>query len=149
MRYPQFRKQHLFVGSGVIEAGCKTVIGSRRKQSRMFWTVCGANAIWPYAAVTLTAVSKITGRHDVRPNFNFYVAHARPGSGLCPVTFGQIFLRSRPDKSSGLFLRLRPINPRRRYLKQASEPDTPAAERIFRYTLQPEILRCDLCLPQC
>jgi hypothetical protein len=45
MRYPQFRSQHLFVGSGVIEAGCKTVIGSRLKQSGMFWTVTGANAI--------------------------------------------------------------------------------------------------------
>ncbi|MGH9826282.1 MAG: ISKra4 family transposase, partial [Blastocatellia bacterium] len=33
MRYPTFRSQHLFVGSGVIEAGCKTVIGSRFKQS--------------------------------------------------------------------------------------------------------------------
>jgi hypothetical protein len=45
MRYPEFRAQHLFVGSGVIEAGCKTVIGSRLKQSGMFWTVRGANAI--------------------------------------------------------------------------------------------------------
>lgn len=45
MRYPKFRRQHLFVGSGVIEAGCKTVVGSRLKQSGMFWTVCGANAI--------------------------------------------------------------------------------------------------------
>lgn len=45
MRYPKFRTQHLFVGSGVIEAGCKTVIGSRLKQSGMFWTVRGANAI--------------------------------------------------------------------------------------------------------
>jgi Uncharacterised protein family (UPF0236) len=45
MRYPKFRKQHLFIGSGVIEAGCKTVIGSRLKQSGMFWTVRGANAI--------------------------------------------------------------------------------------------------------
>jgi hypothetical protein len=45
MRYPKFRCQHLFVGSGVIEAGCKTVIGSRLKQSGMFWTVRGANAI--------------------------------------------------------------------------------------------------------
>ena len=45
MRYPKFRKMHLFVGSGVIEAGCKTVIGSRLKQSGMFWTVRGANAI--------------------------------------------------------------------------------------------------------
>jgi hypothetical protein len=45
MNYPRFRKQHLFVGSGVIEAGCKTVIGHRLKQSGMFWTVKGANAI--------------------------------------------------------------------------------------------------------
>jgi hypothetical protein len=45
MRYPKFHTQHLFVGSGVIEAGCKTVIGSRLKRSGMFWTVRGANAI--------------------------------------------------------------------------------------------------------
>jgi hypothetical protein len=44
MRYPKFRKQGYFVGSGVIEAGCKTIIG-RLKQSGMFWTVRGANAI--------------------------------------------------------------------------------------------------------
>jgi hypothetical protein len=45
MRYPEFRAEHLFVGSGVIEAGCKTIIGSRCKQSGMFWTVRGANSI--------------------------------------------------------------------------------------------------------
>ena len=45
MRYPKFRAQGLFVGSGVVEAGCKTVIGSRLKRSGMFWTVRGANAI--------------------------------------------------------------------------------------------------------
>jgi hypothetical protein len=45
MRYPKFRAQHLFVGTGVIEAGCKALIGSRCKQSGMFWTVRGANAI--------------------------------------------------------------------------------------------------------
>src|SRR5712671_2800546 len=45
MRYPKFRGQLLFVGSGVIEAGCKTVVGSRLKRSGMFWTVRGANAI--------------------------------------------------------------------------------------------------------
>jgi hypothetical protein len=44
MRYPQFRERGLFVGSGVIEAGCKTVLG-RLKQSGMFWTQRGANAI--------------------------------------------------------------------------------------------------------
>jgi hypothetical protein len=45
MRYAEFRRQGLFVGSGVIEAGCKTLIGKRLKQSGMFWTVAGANAI--------------------------------------------------------------------------------------------------------
>ena len=45
MRYPKFRRQHLFVGTGVIEAGCKTLIGRRCKQSGMFWSVRGANGI--------------------------------------------------------------------------------------------------------
>lgn len=45
MRYQEFRTQGLFVGSGVVEAGCKTIIGSRLKQSGMHWTVKGANAI--------------------------------------------------------------------------------------------------------
>jgi hypothetical protein len=45
MRYPAFRAQGLFVGSGVIEAACKIVIGARLKCSGMFWTVRGANAI--------------------------------------------------------------------------------------------------------
>lgn len=45
MRYAPFRAHGLFVGSGVIEAGCKTVIGQRLKQSGMEWSVRGANAI--------------------------------------------------------------------------------------------------------
>jgi hypothetical protein len=45
MRYDTFRKKGMFIGSGVIEAGCKTVIGQRLKQSGMEWTVRGANAI--------------------------------------------------------------------------------------------------------
>lgn len=45
MRYPAFRKQGLFVGSGVVEAGCKVAIGARLKRSGMFWSVDGANAI--------------------------------------------------------------------------------------------------------
>jgi hypothetical protein len=44
MRYPEFRKQGFFVGSGVIEAGCKTILG-RLQQSGMSWTVRGANAV--------------------------------------------------------------------------------------------------------
>jgi len=45
MRYAKFRSQGLFVGSGVVEAGCKTIIGQRLKLSGMHWTVSGANAI--------------------------------------------------------------------------------------------------------
>ncbi len=45
MRYAEFRAQGLFVGSGVVEAGCKTLIGQRLKQSGMEWSVRGANAI--------------------------------------------------------------------------------------------------------
>lgn len=45
MRYADFRRRGHFVGSGVVEAGCKTIIGHRLKQSGMRWTVRGANAI--------------------------------------------------------------------------------------------------------
>jgi hypothetical protein len=45
MCYKHFRDCGFFVGSGVIEAGCKTVIGQRLKQSGMRWTVVGANAV--------------------------------------------------------------------------------------------------------
>lgn len=45
MRYNKFRAEGLFVGSGVIEAGCRSVIGQRLKQSGMHWTVSGANSI--------------------------------------------------------------------------------------------------------
>jgi len=45
MRYAQFRSHGMFVGSGVVETGCKTVVGLRLKQSGMRRTVRGANAI--------------------------------------------------------------------------------------------------------
>jgi hypothetical protein len=45
MRYATFRAQGLFVGSGVIEAGCRTIVGQRLKESGMYWSVRGANAI--------------------------------------------------------------------------------------------------------
>ena len=45
MRYHWFRSRGLFVGSGLVEAGCKAVIGQRLKQSGMHWTTAGADAI--------------------------------------------------------------------------------------------------------
>jgi hypothetical protein len=45
MQYGTFRKRGLFIGSGVVEAGCKTIIGSRCKQSGMFWSEFGAEKV--------------------------------------------------------------------------------------------------------
>ncbi len=45
MRYEDFRRKGLFMGSGVVEAGCRVLIGQRLNQSGMFWTVNGANSI--------------------------------------------------------------------------------------------------------
>jgi len=45
MRYKWFRQCGLFVGSGVVEAGCKSIVGMRLKQAGMHWTVTGADSI--------------------------------------------------------------------------------------------------------
>jgi len=45
MQYGTFRAAGWFIGSGVVEAGCKTVIGARCKQSGMFWSESGAENI--------------------------------------------------------------------------------------------------------
>ena len=45
MNYPKFRAMGLCVASGVVEGGCKNIVGARLKQGGMRWTVNGANAI--------------------------------------------------------------------------------------------------------
>ena len=45
MRYAEFRQQGLCVSSGVVESGCKQVVGHRLKRGGMHWTVDGGNAI--------------------------------------------------------------------------------------------------------
>lgn len=45
MTYGTFRKAGYFIGSGVIEAGCKTVVGKRMKASGMFWSEAGGQGI--------------------------------------------------------------------------------------------------------
>ena len=46
MRYPQFEKQGFRTSTGVVESGCKVVVGTRLKRAGMHWTVKGANAVW-------------------------------------------------------------------------------------------------------
>ena len=45
MRYKTYRDQGWFYGSGVIEGGCKSVVGQRLKESGMFWTETGATSV--------------------------------------------------------------------------------------------------------
>ena len=45
MNYPKFRAMGLCVATGVVEGGCKHIVGARLKQGGMRWTVAGANAI--------------------------------------------------------------------------------------------------------
>jgi hypothetical protein len=51
MQYGTFRKAGYFIGSGVVEAGCKTVIGARCKQSGMFWSEAGAENILAFRCI--------------------------------------------------------------------------------------------------
>ena len=51
LQYGTFRQQGFFIGSGVIEAGCKTVIGARCKQSGMFWSVPGAQNVLAFRCI--------------------------------------------------------------------------------------------------
>ena len=45
MNYPTFRAMGLCVATGVVEGGCKHIVGTRLKRGGMRWTVAGANAI--------------------------------------------------------------------------------------------------------
>ncbi|MCK4298602.1 MAG: ISKra4 family transposase [Planctomycetes bacterium] len=45
MRYGEFRRQGYFVGSGVVESGCKQAVGHRLKQAGMRWRPENADAV--------------------------------------------------------------------------------------------------------
>ena len=55
MDYQHYRQRGWFIGSGVVEAGCKRVIGQRLKQSGMFWTQPGATAVLSLRCALLSA----------------------------------------------------------------------------------------------
>jgi hypothetical protein len=64
MRYGTFRKKGFFIGSGVVEAGCRSVIGQRCKQSGMFWTEAGACAVMSLRC--LNAAKRLTDFWNAR-----------------------------------------------------------------------------------
>jgi hypothetical protein len=56
MRYQVYRRQHLLVGSRVIEAACKTVFTQRLKRSSMSWTIAGGQVILDLRVLWLSGV---------------------------------------------------------------------------------------------
>ncbi len=52
-RYGEFQAKGYFIGSGVVEAGCKTVVGRRLKQSGMFWSHRGGDHLLALRCLTL------------------------------------------------------------------------------------------------
>lgn len=55
MDYRRYRANGWFIGSGIVEAGCKHVVGQRLKQSGMFWTESGATAVLNLRCALLSA----------------------------------------------------------------------------------------------
>jgi hypothetical protein len=45
MDYPQYQANGWLIGSGHVEAACKTVVGQRLKGSGMRWSAEGADAV--------------------------------------------------------------------------------------------------------
>ena len=45
MRYAEWKREGLMIGSGVVEAACKTLVAQRLKLSGMRWSSTGAQAI--------------------------------------------------------------------------------------------------------
>ena len=69
MRYDEYARNHLPMGSGVTEAACKTIFTQRLKLSGMRWTKAGAQVILDLRVMLLgglwrTAHQKILAARD-------------------------------------------------------------------------------------
>jgi hypothetical protein len=54
MRYDEYRRQGLFIGSGTVESACNRLIGARLKQSGMRWSQPGAHQVVQVRAAVLS-----------------------------------------------------------------------------------------------
>jgi hypothetical protein len=54
MRYDDYRRQGLFIGSGTVESACNRLIGARLKQSGMRWSQMGAQQVVQVRAAVLS-----------------------------------------------------------------------------------------------
>jgi hypothetical protein len=60
MRYSEYKKRHIPLGSGITEAACKTVYTQRLKLSGMRWTKEGAQHILTLRTVLLSGTWQAT-----------------------------------------------------------------------------------------
>lgn len=54
MNYFELRQKNLPIGSGVVEAACKNLIGARMKKSGMRWSVDGGQTILTLRSILLS-----------------------------------------------------------------------------------------------
>lgn len=71
MLYRTFRTAGYFIGSGVVEAGCKVVVGQRLKQSGMLWSRKGAEHLLAVRCALLSGWFE-----------DFWKAYAKSGQAL-------------------------------------------------------------------
>ena len=105
MQYGTFRHKGFFIGSGVVEAGCKTVIGARCKQSGMFWGEPGAENILALRCIRIfittgtficstwwiIIISRTRGSRDTtRPRMNIFRRRSG-GSRATPRALRMVF----------------------------------------------------------
>jgi transposase len=95
MRYPKYHHQSLYTSTGVVEAGCKVVIGTRLKRAGRHWTVKGANAI-----IALRC-SKLSGRFEdfwERRSEHKHAAHDFIPQILCAAPLRRVSMRISSDR---------------------------------------------------
>jgi len=66
MMYKTFTEKGYFIGSGVIEAGCKTLVGKRLKQSGMFWSEQGAENILAFRTAIFSHNYEVVWKRNLR-----------------------------------------------------------------------------------
>ncbi|EQD43839.1 hypothetical protein B1A_15441, partial [mine drainage metagenome] len=90
MRYPEFLAQNLPIGSGVVEATCRSLVCQRTKDAGMRWTRLGAQAVLNLRCLHLSHPDRWRGffaRHPLRrtPRLAHSGGHQPrlPSTGTC------------------------------------------------------------------
>lgn len=63
MRYPEYRRMGLMIGSGMVESACGNLVAARFKRGGMRWSKAGANAILPLRACVQSGLYDDYWRH--------------------------------------------------------------------------------------